>query len=139
MIVRGISLSKILAIDVGEKRVGLATTDETQMIAAPFGFLDREDAIDKILDLICQEGIGQLVVGMPYMPNGLLGTQAEDVQKFVAQLHEKTKLAIDFENEVLTSVEARNRLQAMNRKIKSKGEVDAMAATIILESYLNRR
>ena len=131
-------MTKILSIDVGEKKVGLATTDETQMIAAPFGFLDRQDSIPKILDIITKENIGQIVVGIPYLPSGGLGSQAEDVQGFVTELRGKTRVGIDFENEILSSVEATNRLKAMRRKIKNKGEVDAMAATIILEGYLNR-
>lgn len=131
-------MTKILAIDVGEKRVGLAASDETRMIAAPFGFLDREGSVEKVVDIISRENIGQIVVGLPYMPSGTLGTQAEDVQNFVAELREQTKLGIDFENEVLSTVEATNRLKSMKRKIKDKGEVDAMAATIILEGYMSR-
>ena len=131
-------MHKILAIDVGEKRVGLATSDELGMLASPYGFLDRDGSIDKITGILMQENIGQIVVGIPFMSDGSLGTQAEDVQRFVAELHTKTKVGIDFENEMLSSVEAVNRLKAMKRKIKDKGEVDAMAATIILESYLNR-
>ena len=131
-------MAKILAIDVGEKRVGLAASDETQMIAAPFGYIDRTGAIEKISDIVSQEAIGLVVVGMPFMPSGTLGSQAVDVQAFVASLREMIKVDIDFENEVLSSVEATNRLKSMKRKIKDKGEVDAMAATIILESYLNR-
>ena len=132
-------MQKILSIDVGEKRVGLATSDELGIIASPFGFIDRDGAVQKIIDIIVQENIGQIVVGLPYMPSGTLGTQAEDVQKFVGELQSVTKVGIDFENEVLSSVEAANRLKQMKRKIKDKGEVDAMAATIILESYMSRR
>ena len=132
-------MQKILSIDVGEKRVGLATSDELGIIASPFGFIDRDGAVQKIADILVQENIGQIVVGLPYLPSGTLGSQAEDVQKFTAELRPITKIGIDFENEVLSSVEATNRLRQMKRKIKDKGEVDAMAATIILESYMNRR
>jgi putative Holliday junction resolvase len=139
MTIRGNRLTKILSIDVGEKRVGLATTDEMQLIAAPFGFLERKTAMENILSIIKQENIGQIVIGIPFILNGRLGSQAQDVQNFITELRGKTKLGIDFENEVLSSVEASNRLKAMKRKIKHKGEVDAMAATIILESYMNGR
>lgn len=131
-------MQKILAIDVGEKRVGLATSDRLGMLAAPFGFLEREGAVPKIVELITQEGIEQIVVGLPYLASGDLGSQAEDVQRFVTELQAMTSTSIDFENEMLSSAEAANRLKTMKRKIKDKGEVDAMAATIILESYLNR-
>lgn len=131
-------MQKILAIDVGEKRVGLATSDELGMLALPFGYLDRDGVIEKIDSILVQENIGQIVVGMPFMGDGSMGTQAEDVQHFVAKLHEQTTIGIDLENEMLSSVEATNRLKSMKRKIQNKGEVDAMAATIILESYMNR-
>lgn len=131
-------MQKILSIDVGEKRVGLATSDELGMIAHPYGYLEREGAVAKIADLVAQEGTHQIVVGLPYLASGDLGTQAEDVQKFVAELQMVTETAIDFENEILSSVEAVNRLKRMKRNIRDKGEVDAMAATIILESFMNR-
>lgn len=131
-------MHKILSIDVGERRVGLATSDELGMLASPFGYLDREGAIEKIADTIVGENIGQIVIGLPYLASGDLGSQAEDVQKFAAELARATNIGMDFENEILTSVEAVNRLKRMKRKIKDKGEVDAMAATIILEGYLGR-
>lgn len=109
------------------------------MLASPYGYLDREGAEDKIAAIIAQENIGQIVVGLPYLPSGLLGTQAEDIQHFARSLQETVEVGIDFENEVLSSVEATNRLKQMKRKIQNKGEVDAMAATIILESYMSRR
>ncbi len=131
-------MHKILSIDVGEKRVGLATSDELGIIASPYGYLERDEAISKIGDIVTQENIGQIVVGLPYLPSGALGSQAEDVQHFVRELQGATHVGIDFENEVLSSVEATNRLKQMKRKIENKGEVDAMAATIILECYMNR-
>jgi len=131
-------LTKVLAIDVGEKRVGLATCDELRMLASPYGFMQRDDSLEKIAEIIKKEDIQQLVIGLPQLASGDLGTQAEDIQKFSTALGELTKLPIDFENEILSSVEAANRLKRMKRKIKDKGEVDAMAAAIILESYLNR-
>jgi putative Holliday junction resolvase len=138
MIAQGTSLTKVLAIDVGEKRVGLATCDELRMIASPFGFLERDGAIEKILEIIAAEEIGQLVVGLPQLSSGDLGTQAEDVKSFVSELESKTAIAIDYENEILSSVEAANRIKQSKKKMKHKGELDAMAACIILESYLGR-
>lgn len=131
-------MHKILAIDVGEKRVGLATSDELGMFASPYGFLDRDGSVAQVVEILTQENIGQVVVGMPYLASGDLGSQAKDVQSFVRELQMRTQIPIDFENEMLSSAEAANRLRGMKRKIKDKGEVDAMAATIILESYMNR-
>lgn len=131
-------MTKVLAIDVGEKRVGLSTCDELRMIASPYGFLPREGVLEKIAAIVASEDIGQIVVGLPQLSSGDMGTQADDIRKFAGELGAIVAIPVDFENEILTSVEAVNRLKRMNRKIKHKGEVDAMAATIILESYLNR-
>lgn len=130
-------MGKVLAIDVGEKRVGLATTDELRMIATPYGFVDRESSVTKIVNLIKEEDISQIVFGLPYLSSGDLGTQATDVKAFATEIEPMVSIPIAFENEILSSVEATNRLKTMGKKIQNKGEVDAMAATIILESYLN--
>lgn len=128
-------MGRILAIDVGEKRVGLAMTDELCIIASPFGFVEREKSVEYIHNLIHKENIDHLVVGLPYLPSGGLGGQAVDVKAFVEDLTKIVNLPIEFENEMLTSVEAEKRLRIVKPK-HVKGDVDAMAATIILESFL---
>lgn len=130
-------MSVILALDVGERRVGVAKTDELEIIASPFGFFDREVAIEKIADIISEEMVDLIVVGMPYLPSGGLGSQAEDVNLFIEELKAATSLDIETENEVLTSVEAEKRLKSMKKSFE-KGDIDAMAATVILESYLRK-
>ena len=132
-------MTRILGIDVGEKRVGVAISDAAGIMASPYGFLDRASALDKLLDIIREEKVGEIVVGMPRLHNGKLGSQASDVNDFVIELQQKTNLPIGFENEILTSHEAKRRLaEASGGKIPQKGEIDAMAAAIILEDYLNR-
>ena len=131
-------MHRILSIDVGEKRVGLAMTDEMAIIASPYGFVERKDSVEKIKQIIMEEHVHQIVVGLPYLPSGGLGSQAADVQQFVSDLSKVTSLPIEFENEILSSVEATNRFKQAKKRIKDKGEIDAMAATIILESYLTR-
>lgn len=131
-------MSRILALDVGEKRIGLATTDELLITCSPFGFIFRENAVSEIEKIIQKEGIEKIVVGMPFLPSGGLGSQAEDVQKFVDELKKSVSLQIDFEDEVLTSIEAERRLKEMKQKNQEKGDIDAMAACIILESYIRK-
>ena len=131
-------MGRILAIDVGQKRVGLAITDELQMFASPYGCIAREGSVSEISVIIKNENISSIVIGMPYLPSGGLGGQASDVELFVTELKSKVSLPLDFEDEVLTSVEAEDRLTKMGSKYV-KGDIDAMAATIVLESFLSRR
>lgn len=130
-------MSRILSLDVGEKRIGLATTDELLITCSPFGFIEREGALGRLAGIIKDENIEKLVVGMPFLPSGPLGSQAEDVLRFVEEL-KTLGISIDFEDEVLTSVEAERRLRSLKNPNFQKGDVDAMAACIILESYLRK-
>lgn len=131
-------MAKILAVDLGEKRVGLATSDELRIIASPYGWVERSKALEKILDIITKENVDLVLLGLPYLPSGGLGSQASDIETFSQELTKATNVKIEFENEVLTSVEAENRLKKMNLKNYSKGEIDAMAACIFLESYMRK-
>lgn len=130
---------KILAADIGEKRIGLATCDELGVSATPYGHVERDNGLSRIVEIIEKESIERLVVGIPYLESGKLGSQAEDVWRFVEDLRLRVSIPIDFENEHLTSKEAEKRLKKDKSKKKSKkGDIDSMAAAIILESYLAR-
>lgn len=131
-------MAKILAIDVGEKRVGLATTDSLEIIASPFGWIPREGAVAKISEIISSEEVDQILVGMPFLPSGGLGSQSKDVLAFTEELKKELNIPIDFEDEVLSSVEAEKRLKEMKKSNCEKGDVDAMAACVFLESYLRK-
>lgn len=131
-------MAKILAIDLGEKRVGLAISDELNIIAMGFGFLDREIAFEKIVSIIAKEKVEKVVVGLPKLASGDLGSQATDIQDFTGRLISEINVPIEYENEILTSVEAEKRLKEIGRKVKDKGEIDEMSAVIILETYLRR-
>lgn len=138
-IAQGNKLSKYIAIDVGTKRVGLAASDDLGIIAKPVLTIERDGAVEYIAGLVETEKVSRIVVGLPYLPSGRLGSQSKDVIEFVEELHKETDLPIDYENEVLTSVEAENRLKSLSKKRINKADVDAMAACIILESYLNNQ
>ncbi len=132
-------MSKYIALDVGTKRVGIATCDDLGISVSPFGTVTREESVDYISEMVAKEQPEAIIVGMPYLPSGGLGSQAGDVKAFVADLQKEIATVIDFENEVLTSNEAENRLHAMGKRRLDKAEIDAMAACIILESYLSRQ
>lgn len=132
-------MSKYIALDVGTKRVGVAMSDDLAIIASPYATIPRVGAAEEAARLAEKEKAVRIVVGLPYLPSGGLGSQARDVNLFVEELQKQATIPIDFEDEVLTSIEAENRLKAMSKKRLVKSEVDAMAACIILESYMRRQ
>jgi putative Holliday junction resolvase len=131
-------MAKILALDIGEQRVGLAVSDELKIIASPYKTIGREKVIFELKQIVEKEKIEKIIIGLPYLGSGQLGSQAKDIQRFAHNLRAEVNVPIEFENEILTSVEAENRLRERRNKVLDKEEIDKMAATIILESYLGR-
>lgn len=124
-----------LALDVGERRIGLAMADSQVKIAIPFGWLENDErVIIRITELVLQHDIKTIVVGYPRNQSGEPTQQTEFVESFVEQLADiELDTDIVFQDESLTSVQAEQRLAG---RIKDKGEIDAEAASIILQDYL---
>lgn len=132
-------MHKIMALDVGTKRIGIALSDYLQVIAIPHSFIARipeKEAIEKILKIAAENHVEKIVVGVPYNMDDSLGSQGQDCINFSQKLH---GFDIILEDERLTSEEAENRLRT--RKIdfkKNKGLVDIESACVILEQYLGK-
>lgn len=138
---------RVLAIDVGKRRVGLAISDPTGTLARPLATLTVEPgrAIDRVAHEIAQlasedDGIGEIVVGLPVRLDGSRGEQTVHVEAFIASLKGRTAIPIRTADERLTSREAESRL-AVNEPDwrKRKESLDAAAAAIFLQEYLDRR
>jgi len=130
-----------LGLDIGDRRIGVALSDSEGMLASPFSVINRKDdslAIKEIIDIISQQGVGQVIVGLPRSLDGSLGWQVEKVKKFVQRLCRYTKVPVDYRDERLTTVMAR-RLRRVSGGKKGRGKVsdDAQAAALILQSYLD--
>ncbi len=127
-------IKKYLALDVGERRVGLAMADSQVKIAVPFGYLERSDnIIAELTELLVRHNIDVIVVGYPRNQSGEATKQTEAVEAFVAELSEvEGDAEVVYQDESLSSVEAERRLG----RVKDKGEIDAEAASIILQDYL---
>ncbi len=127
-------------MDFGEKRVGLALSDPLGLTAQGMETLEPEDEgelLTKIEEMVTQKGITKVVVGLPLNMNGSKGPTAKKVLKFTEKLREKLKKPIVTWDERLSTISARRALNDMRRRTKGrKGEVDRLAATIILQSYL---
>lgn len=124
-----------MALDVGERRIGLAMADSQVKIAIPFGWLENDQrVIVRITELVLQHDIKTIVVGYPRNQSGEPTQQTEFVESFVERLADiELDTDIVFQDESLTSVQAEQRLAG---RIKDKGEIDAEAASIILQDYL---
>jgi putative Holliday junction resolvase len=133
---------KVLAIDFGEARIGLAITDPAGRMALPLTTLQRtsdQDAIDKITEIVSEEEVDLLVIGEPRNMDGSLGAAAKRVQSFRKKLQAKISLSCDLVDETLTTVEALERLRDAGVNPRRHPEkVDAVAAQILLEQFLAR-
>ena len=132
-------MHKVMALDVGTKRIGIALSDYLQVIATPHSFISRvpeEKEIEEITKIAKENRVEKIVVGVPINMDGTFGGQAKDCQDFSQKL---IGFDIILEDERLTSEEAEERLRS--RKIdfrKNKGLVDMESACVILEQYLGK-
>ena len=132
---------RVLAIDHGTKRIGLAISDELGVIANPLEFVPAEPFagfIERLREIIREKQVELLLVGMPRNMDGSFGPAALKVQEFIAVLQSAVAIPIKSWDERLTSAQA-NRLliQGGVRRDKRKEKVDKMAAAILLQSYLD--
>ena len=124
-------MPKLLGIDYGTKRVGVALTDQTGSVAFPHGtFSNDRTLLPTLVNLIRKENISTAVVGESRSFSGKDNPVMSDVREFVKQLEDAVGVTIRYEPEYYSSVEA--------RKFTDKGAVDAEAAAIILNSYIER-
>jgi putative Holliday junction resolvase len=135
------SWSRVLALDVGDCRIGLACSDPTGFLASPIGVYRRSDLasdVEYIANLVQERQAGRVVVGLPVNMNGSEGSQAEKTRAFAEALTARG-LVVDLVDERLTTVEAIRMLQEQGMKRKRiEHHVDEAAATLILEAYLGR-
>ena|SRR3989344_9220625 len=124
---------KFLGIDYGDKRVGVAVSDETGRLAFPYKVLENKgDLIVKILEIADKENVGEIVVGESLDSEGKPNAIQKDIDEFCANLKERLKLPVNMEQEFWTSVQAKS--------ITGENEMhDASAAAIILQSFLDRK
>ena len=120
----------------------MAISDPTQTLATPRPAIPRHRAESQILKLNRDENASLIIVGMPYLASGCLGTQADKTQQFIASLTKTTGLNIETVDERLSTVEARKRLHESpgrkNRIKKDKGLLDSASAAVLLQTYLDQ-
>ena len=142
-------MARIAALDVGERRIGVAVSDVTQTLARPVGVIQtaglEADALDRAAAELGrlaaeEDGLAALVVGLPRRLDGTPNEMTLRVEAFAARLGKRTDLPIVLQDERLTSREAESRLALREKNWRArKARLDAAAAALILQEYLDGR
>ena len=134
---------KIMAVDYGDTRTGLAVCDRTEFLASPVGVIEERNfyfTIQKVAHAVKEYDVQMVVVGYPVNMNGTVGPRAEKCAQFAELLKTKVDVPVELWDERATTLEAQNYLSETGKKKKKRKEViDEVAATIILESYMTYR
>lgn len=130
-----------MALDVGGRRIGVAMSDTTRVLASPLTTIraqPRAGAIAQIVALIASHEVADLVVGLPLTLSGEIGPQAEVIKSFVAELERQVRIPIHLQDERLTTVEAERIMTELGMKREQRqARVDEVAASIILRDFLD--
>ena len=136
-------MSRVLGIDFGERRIGLALSDPMGIIAKPFKTIDRKeiaDYISEILNTSKENNANIIVVGLPLTLRGEESKQTQVVKKFIKELTQLGKIPVVPVDERYSSIAAKRSLQEQGVKTgHEKGRVDETAAAIILQEYLDSK
>lgn len=134
---------KIMAVDFGEARTGLAVCDRTEFLASPIGVLEEknfQDCVQKVAYAVKEYDVREVIIGFPKNMDGSIGDRAKKCQLFADTLKALIDIPVKLWDERLTTVSAHNLLNETNTRGKKRKEIiDAVAATIILEDYLRFR
>ena len=135
---------RVMGLDVGDKTVGVAMSDELGITAMPLTVISRTGSlkreIGEIRRLVEENGVGCIVVGMPLMLDGTVGIQAQKVEAFVEELRRRLRVQIVTWDERLTTSEVERILIASDQsRMKRKKVIDKLAAAVMLRSYMESR
>jgi len=133
---------RILALDYGERRVGVAVSDPTGVFAQPLEIIEsksREGHLKRIRELVQDYEVTRIVVGLPLHMDGRAGPEVEAVRHFGAMVAHRTDRPVDYLDERWTTVEAERALRTAGvRGSRKRAHLDSMAATLLLRTYLAR-
>jgi putative Holliday junction resolvase len=139
-------VARVLGIDFGERRVGLALSDPSATIAQPLPTITRRAGkrppIAAIVEIIVQNGVERAVVGLPLNLAGEETAWTAEVREFAGKLAERAGIPVDFLDERLTSVQAERAVRSIGLKRserEQKGRIDAAAAVLLLQTFLDRQ
>ena len=133
---------RVLAIDYGRRRMGLALSDELGITVRPLTTLvrtNRPNDLRRLRQLCRERGVAQVVVGYPLQLSGEVGQMAEEVARFATRLEKELGIPVDLQDERLTSWEAEQMVLDTKPSRAKRGPLDPLAAAIVLREYLERR
>jgi putative Holliday junction resolvase len=135
---------RIVGIDYGQARIGVALSDPSQIIASPLTTIQNkkklEEVVKEFLSVLKDYSIEEIVIGMPFQLDGKIGTSAQEVLRFVEALKEQTTLPIKTWDERLTTQQTERVMKAGNVSRKKRMKViDSACATLILQNYLDEK
>ncbi len=132
-----------MALDVGERRIGVALSDPLGLLARPLTTITRtseQDDIEAVLRLAREHGAEEVLVGMPISLSGRRGPQARRTAQFIHSLKARSELPVKSQDERFSSVEAERLLRESGiEPSRQKALLDAAAAAVVLQSYLDSR
>ncbi|MCK9519775.1 MAG: Holliday junction resolvase RuvX [Dehalococcoidia bacterium] len=130
---------RLLALDPGERRTGVAISDELGLFAHPRAALirGRRDLVDEVLRIVEEEGIDEVVVGLPLSMSGRESEQTRRAREFTARLRSRLSIPVTEWDERLSSVQAARTVTGRERR--SSGQLDSAAAAVILQAVLDSR
>jgi putative Holliday junction resolvase len=137
-------MARIMALDVGEKTIGVAISDETETFAFPDKTILRQEGrrrdMAALRKLVEERGIAGIVVGIPINMNGTRGPQAEMAEGFVETLRRHVRVPVETQDERLSTSEAEKMLIAADRRRDERRQIiDSVAASVILQAYMDRK
>ena len=134
-------MNPILALDFGRARIGVAISDELELLAHPVEtILANERATSRVVELVRERNVEHVVVGIPKRMNGQIGTAATEALEFVEKLRAVLPCPVVTWDERLTTVAAHRALRDAGKKTRhTRGYIDQVAAQMILQSYLDSR
>ena len=130
---------RLMGVDYGESRIGVALSDPLGIMATPLTIVSRtreNKDIIALLDIAAENDVARIIIGLPLSMDGSQGPQAEKVKTFAEELARNTDIPIEFKDERLSTVVAKDLVQKA-RKVDRKTRYDAAAAALILQSYLD--
>ena len=132
---------RILSLDLGEKRIGVAVSDELRMIARSLTVLQRQSRLadfERIRQIVDEQAVTLIIVGLPVLASGQEGEKAAWVRDYAQDMHGKLGIPLQYWDESYTTVQAEASLRERGiRGRKGRKQVDAVAAAFILQSYLD--
>ena len=133
-------MSRVLALDYGTKRIGVALSDTRRVLASPYAVLAADEVTDRLSRIVEEEDVEEIIVGLPVSLGGDEGASAAAARRFANEVGSATGLPVSFVDERFTTKVAENRLIAGGVRRKRRRDIrDKMAATVMLQGYLDSR